>query len=130
MAQFKPVESLFANLKNKVVVLTGSAQLIVELLTELTTIGGSTGIGAATVRILGQQGAHIHFGDINAAAAEDLTKEVPSSSFVQCDVTKYNDIYNLFKEAQDKHGRIDHAISCAGKSEGYKAIVRHIRPNA
>ncbi|KAF2161863.1 hypothetical protein M409DRAFT_27592 [Zasmidium cellare ATCC 36951] len=98
MAQFKPVEKLFTNLKNKVIVVTG----------------GSTGIGAATVRILGQQGAHIHFGDINASAAEDLTKEVPSSSFVQCDVTKYNDIYSLFKKAHDKHGRIDHAISCAG----------------
>lgn len=29
-------------------------------------------------------------------------------------MTKYNDIYNLFKKAHDKHGRVDHAISCAG----------------
>lgn len=33
---------------------------------------------------------------------------------MKCDVTNYSDIYNLFKQAHDKHGHIDHAISCAG----------------
>ena len=29
-------------------------------------------------------------------------------------MSKYSDIYNLFKKAFDQHGTIDHAISCAG----------------
>lgn len=29
-------------------------------------------------------------------------------------MTDYSEIYNLFKQARDIHGRIDHAISCAG----------------
>lgn len=53
-------------------------------------------------------------GDINAQAAEQLSKSHADVSFVQCDVTKYEDIYNLFKTAHDKYGHIDHAVSCAG----------------
>ena len=33
---------------------------------------------------------------------------------MKCDVTKYDDIYNLFKTAYDKYGRVDHAVSSAG----------------
>lgn len=29
-------------------------------------------------------------------------------------MTNYDDIHQLFKSAHDKHGRVDHAISCAG----------------
>ena len=35
-------------------------------------------------------------------------------SFVKCDVTKYDDLYALFKTAHDKYGRVDHAVACAG----------------
>jgi hypothetical protein len=37
-----------------------------------------------------------------------------SATFLECDVTNYNDIYQLFEHAYDQFGRIDHAISCAG----------------
>jgi NAD(P)-dependent dehydrogenase (short-subunit alcohol dehydrogenase family) len=76
--------------------------------------GASTGIGAATVRLLVQHGASVVFGDINT---DFETAGEPSSSsvtFVECDVTKHNDLYQLFKQAHDKHGHIDHAIACAG----------------
>jgi NAD(P)-dependent dehydrogenase (short-subunit alcohol dehydrogenase family) len=63
------------------------------------------------LRLLVQHGASVVFGDINTEAPRE-----PSSSvtFVKCDVTKYDDLYQLFKQARDKHGHIDHAISCAG----------------
>lgn len=73
--------------------------------------GASTGIGAAAVRQLVQHGASVVFGDINVAAAQESGS---SATFVECDVTKYSDIYKLFKQAHDKYGHIDHAISCAG----------------
>ena len=57
--------------------------------------------------------AFVVFGDVNTDV--DTTRE-PSSyiTFVKCDVTKYDDLYHLFKQTHEKHGRIDHAISCAG----------------
>jgi NAD(P)-dependent dehydrogenase (short-subunit alcohol dehydrogenase family) len=77
--------------------------------------GASTGIGAATVRLLVQHGAFVVFGDVNTDIDIDTARE-PSSSvtFVKCDVTKYDDLYQLFKQAHAKHGHVDHAISCAG----------------
>ena len=53
-------------------------------------------------------------GDVNSDAAEQLCKEDTGLSFVKCDVTKWDDLYALFKKARDEHGRVDHAISCAG----------------
>ena len=80
-------------------------------------IGAATGIGAATVKILSKSGAKVVFGDINAEAAEKLCKEYTGLEFVHCNVTEYDDIYNLFKAAYDKYGKVDHAISCAGVYE-------------
>ena len=51
---------------------------------------------------------------MNEAAAEKLCTEHSGPTFVRCDVSKHDDIYNLFKTAFDQHGRIDHAVSCAG----------------
>lgn len=98
MAHYKADESVFSKVKDTVVVISG----------------GATGIGAATVQILAQNGAKVVLGDINADAAEQLCKTYSGLSFVKCDVANYDDIYNLFKTAYDQHGRVDHAISSAG----------------
>ncbi|CAK4030825.1 3-hydroxyacyl- dehydrogenase [Lecanosticta acicola] len=98
MAHYQPDESLHANLKGKVVVLSG----------------GATGIGAATVRLLAQHEAHVVFGDVNDPVAEELVTQTPGVKYIHCDVVKYNDIYDLFKTAYDQYGRVDHAFSCAG----------------
>ena len=76
--------------------------------------GAATGIGAATVKTLSKHGAKVVLGDINKEAADALCKDYSGLSFVHCDVSKYDDIYNLFKTAHEEHGRIDHAVSCAG----------------
>ena len=51
---------------------------------------------------------------MNNAAATELVKQHPGVEFVSCDVAKHGDIYELFKSAHDRYGRVDHAISCAG----------------
>lgn len=58
-----------------------------------------------------QHGANVVFGDVNATAAHEVGS---AATFVQCDVTKYDEIYELFKTTHDRFGRVDHAISCAG----------------
>jgi NAD(P)-dependent dehydrogenase (short-subunit alcohol dehydrogenase family) len=66
------------------------------------------------VKLLAESGAKVVLGDINKDDAEKLCKDHSSLTFVECDVSKYSDIYNLFRTAFDKHGRVDHAVSNAG----------------
>jgi len=65
-------------------------------------------------------GAKVVFGDVATKPAETLVEQLSKSgsageiSFIHCDVTKYDDIYNLFKTARERYSRVDHAVSCAG----------------
>jgi len=109
MTRFDPDPQALSTLKDKVVVLTG----------------GSTGIGAATVKLLHHAGATVVFGDLNTSAAESLVSSLSASSapstptpiFVPCDVAKYSDNVRLFKTALDTYGRVDHAVANAGLTE-------------
>lgn len=84
-------------------------------------ISAATGIGAATATLLVKAGANVFFGDVATKPAEALVSTLSQGAgkqgqihFQQCDVTKYTDIYKLFKAAHDKFGQIHHAVSCAG----------------
>ena len=109
MAQIVPDPSLLSSLASRVVVLTG----------------GASGIGAALTTLLHANGSHVFFGDISHGAGQELESNLSSASanssktrgtakFVACDVSRYADIYKLFRTAYDMHGRVDHAVSCAG----------------
>ncbi len=113
MTQVVPSLNLFPKLASRVVVLTG----------------GASGIGAALTRLLHSYGSHVFFGDVSVSAGQELesmlsataasTSEKPigTAKFVSCNVSKYGNIYELFRIAYDAHGRVDHAISCAGVLE-------------
>ncbi|KAF3940801.1 hypothetical protein ABW19_dt0201134 [Dactylella cylindrospora] len=107
MSRFEVDSSAFGELKDKVVVLTG----------------GSTGIGAALVRLLHSHGAIVVFGDVNEASAVPLVNsffhpnETMTVHFLNTDVTKYDQVLALFKKAYDMYGRIDSAISLAAVTE-------------
>ena len=115
MSRFIPNPSLFPTLRSKVIVLAG----------------GSTGIGAATVSLLSQHGAHIYFGDVDDESGAKLKKSLLSGrtqgsrnnggvttesrlEYHHTDVREPIHTYNLFKAAFAEHGRVDHAICCAG----------------
>lgn len=80
----------------------------------------ATGIGAATATLLVKSGANVFFGDVATEAAEALVSSLSKQSsqgsihFQHCDVTKYDDLYKLFRAAHDKFGQIHHAVSSAG----------------
>lgn len=98
-----PDSAQFPRLKNQVVVVTG----------------GASGIGLALVELLHQHGAQIVFGDIDREAGLRLAETLSAgglgtAQFVPCDVTRYQDIYALFKTALATHGRVDHVVACAG----------------
>lgn len=96
MARFNPQhESLsLVDLKDKVIVMTG----------------GTSGIGAATLRLLLFHGAKVVFGDI--APPKDT-----QGLFLRTDVSRYEDNLALFKLAFEKYGRVDHAVANAGVIE-------------
>ncbi|KAK5174033.1 uncharacterized protein LTR77_001113 [Saxophila tyrrhenica] len=93
-------ESKFAELKDKVVVLT---------------------VGASTVHSLHAAGALLVIGDYDSSAGEETIASLhPSANqpiFVQIDVSKYADNIRLFRTALDKYGRVDHAFAIAGVIE-------------
>lgn len=102
-----PDTSTFRDLKGKVVVVAG----------------GASGIGAALVTTLHNYGAHVVLGDVNHDTGEKLiqslsaTRQTTDSSiltFACCDVCKYGEVYSVFRTALGKHGRVDHAVFCAG----------------
>lgn len=83
-------------------------------------------MGKSCVRTLFKIGAHIVFGDIDEASSQNLITELqnahPTSTgslaFSKLDVRSYEQNLYLFQLAFDKHGRIDHALSIAGVTEG------------
>ena len=55
--------------------------------------GGANGIGAATVRLFHEQGAHVFFCDVDAAAGAQLARELgPRVSFQGVDLTQEQEI--------------------------------------
>ncbi|RMZ90138.1 hypothetical protein DV736_g2647, partial [Chaetothyriales sp. CBS 134916] len=79
--------------------------------------GGANGIGEAYVRRLVAAGAFVVFGDIDADAAKKVEADLkPSTKWVKCDVTKWNDQLDLFKQAlaHSPNKRIDIVIPNAG----------------
>ena len=92
------------DIKNKVVIVTGA----------------SSGIGEATARQFGRQGAKVvlaarRVDRLKALAAEILSSNTGAETLVvQADLTKLEDIQNLVNETIDKFGRVDVLVNNAG----------------
>lgn len=80
--------------------------------------GGSSGIGAATVQFFSEQGAFVVFGDVETTSGQSLAAELGERvHFLRTDVTRYQDILQLFEYAQEKYGKVDITISNAAIME-------------
>ena len=81
--------------------------------------GGSKGIGEGCVRVFAAAGAKVVFCARGAAGGEALALEVNrkgagAARFIQCDVSKVEEIENLIEATVDEFGRIDCLINNAG----------------
>lgn len=78
--------------------------------------GASKGIGAAIVRALGAEGAHViaHYGQ-DRAGAEASTAEIPSGRkhLVQADLAQRRDVDQLWQQAVGWRGRVDVVVNNA-----------------
>jgi NAD(P)-dependent dehydrogenase (short-subunit alcohol dehydrogenase family) len=77
--------------------------------------GAASGIGAATARLLWQEGAHVVLADIGDEGGKSLAASLgPSAMAVKCDVSKAAEVEALIKAAVAAHGRIDILFNNAG----------------
>jgi NAD(P)-dependent dehydrogenase (short-subunit alcohol dehydrogenase family) len=77
--------------------------------------GGSSGLGAATVRRFHAQGARILIADVNAELGERLAAELgPASRFCRVDVGSEGDAQTAVAQAREHFGGLNGLVNCAG----------------
>jgi L-fucose dehydrogenase len=83
--------------------------------------GGASGIGAATVRLLATEGAHVTFADQDEAAGALLVSELSRPRFdclfVKADLTREADCQRAVTETLEKFGALDILINNAGVND-------------
>jgi NAD(P)-dependent dehydrogenase (short-subunit alcohol dehydrogenase family) len=77
--------------------------------------GGSSGLGAACVRMLAKAGANVAIADLNRAGGESLAGELGARArFVEVDVTDEASVQNAINTALKAFGSLHGAVVCAG----------------
>src|ERR1039458_5300077 len=77
--------------------------------------GASSGIGAATARLLAGRGARVVLAARRADRLEALAAELPGALAVTTDVTDPAQLGHLVERCQDVHGRVDVLVNNAGQ---------------
>src|SRR3954466_2536449 len=77
--------------------------------------GAGSGIGLATVRRFGREGAHVVCADVDEATGKAAADEV-NGEFVAADVTSEADVRMLFDRAVERFGGLDIAFNSASIS--------------
>ena len=92
-------------LKDKVVIITG----------------GAGGIGAGMGRAMVKEGAIVVAVDLNPEAGAKVLAELqqysPQSSFIECDLTKHDQLKNVVEQVVEKYGRLDVLVNNAHASK-------------
>ena len=76
--------------------------------------GAASGIGAATARLMGKEGASLVLGDLNEAGLTSLAADFEGALISAGDVSRQSDVETLIKTATDKYGRVDILFNNAG----------------
>jgi NAD(P)-dependent dehydrogenase (short-subunit alcohol dehydrogenase family) len=77
--------------------------------------GGSSGLGAATVKRFHAQGARVVIADVNADAGRQLSEELgPRCLFWKTDVTSETDARATVNGAREHFGSLHGLVNCAG----------------
>ncbi len=85
--------------------------------------GGSSGMGAETVRMLAEEGAKIAIFDLNEQAGNELAAKV-GGLYLKCDVTSSDSVENAFREVAQQLDAPRVCINCAGVATPGKVVGR------
>lgn len=88
--------------------------------------GGGSGLGAATARVLANEGARLVLADVNDQAGNAVAMELrDAAAFVHCDVTSEDDAAAAVQAARDKFGGVQGLVNCAGIGIPAKVLGKH-----
>ena len=83
--------------------------------------GGASGLGAATARMIVDNGGKVVLADVQAEAGEKLAAELGAAKFVKCDVTSEVDGLAVVAAATAM-GTLRGLINCAGVAPAVKTV--------
>ncbi len=87
--------------------------------------GGGSGLGAATARMLAENGAKVLVVDVNEAAGTALAAELGAAvAFRRTDVTDEADAAAAIEQAVSRFGGLHGLVNCAGIAPGEKVVGR------
>ncbi len=88
--------------KNKVAIVTGSAR----------------GIGFAIAQVLAEEGAKVVISDLSMSSGEESAKQLQEKGyeavFIPCDISKRDQVNELFSKTKEHFGTIDVLVNNAG----------------
>ncbi|XP_023227516.1 3-hydroxyacyl-CoA dehydrogenase type-2-like [Centruroides sculpturatus] len=93
--------------------------------------GGGSGLGKATAERLVKQGAKVVICDLPTSKGNDVAKDLGTNCvFTPTNVTSETDVKNALNTTEEKFGKLDAAINCAGigvalKTYDYKRDIPH-----
>lgn len=87
--------------------------------------GGSSGMGSAMARMFAEEGCSVAIVDIQTAKGEKIAAEISGKGgnaiFVQCDVTKEDQVQKMVDQVISKYGKVDILVNNAGGLPGAEA---------
>jgi NAD(P)-dependent dehydrogenase (short-subunit alcohol dehydrogenase family) len=88
--------------------------------------GGASGLGAATAKMILQEGGHVVIADINDQAGQALAKDLGHHAcFVHTDVSDAGEADAAVKTAMDAFGALHISIQCAGIADAQRVIGKN-----
>ena len=85
--------------------------------------GGGSGLGAATVRRLAQDGANVLIADVNEEAGEELAADIGDGArFAHADVTDEKSTQGALDAAREAFGGLHGLVNCAGIGPAEKVV--------
>jgi NAD(P)-dependent dehydrogenase (short-subunit alcohol dehydrogenase family) len=85
--------------------------------------GGGSGLGAATARLLVENGAHVALADVDEEAGEQMASQIGSGAeFVRTDVTDEESVQDALDSVVEIFGSLNGAVNCAGIGPAAKVV--------
>lgn len=90
--------------------------------------GGASGLGAACVRLLAENGARVVIADLNSEGGENLAAQLQANgasvSFIQTNVTSEESMQAPVQAAVERYGALHILINCAGIGVAEKVLSK------
>ncbi len=87
--------------------------------------GGGSGLGAATAKMLADEGGKVVVADVNDAGAWVAKQLGAHARFVKCDVTEEAPMHAAVDECISAFGAIHGLVNCAGVAPGERVVGRN-----